>query len=533
MNPQRYDYPSRRRVVYGTHGMVCASQPLAAQAGLDILKKGGNAVDAAISTAITLTVTEPTSNGLGSDTFALVWMKDQLYGLNGSGWSPKGISLDAVRAQGHTTMPERGWTPVNIPGAPSAWYTLSCRFGALPFSELFATAIDCARNGYPVSPTIARLWQNQFRQFSSVLKGESFRPWFDTFAQNGRTPAPGERWSCPDMADTLEELAATNCESFYRGALARKIDDFSRACGGYLRAEDLAEYEAIWVDPISARYKGYDVWELPPNGHGLVVLMTLNMLRNDHFTHHDDIETLHRQLEAMKLAFADGQKYITDPACMRRSVEQFLNPSYADARRAQITDRAQPPIAGDPACGGTVYLCTADGEGNMVSLIQSNYRGFGSGIVIPGTGISLNDRGYSFSLDPQDDNCLAPGKRPYHTIIPGFLTKNGHAVGPFGVMGEFMQPQGQVQVVMNTIDFDMNPQCALDAPRWQWVGGMKIEVEPGFPQHLVEELAARGHQISIASNSLAFGRGQIIWRDEHGVLCGATEPRTDGTVAVW
>ena len=420
MNPQRYDYPSRRRVVYGTHGMVCASQPLAAQAGLDILKKGGNAVDAAISTAITLTVTEPTSNGLGSDTFALVWMKDQLYGLNGSGWSPKGISLDAVRAQGHTTMPERGWTPVNIPGAPSAWYTLSCRFGALPFSELFATAIDCARNGYPVSPTIARLWQNQFRQFSSVLKGESFRPWFDTFAQNGRTPAPGERWSCPDMADTLEELAATNCESFYRGALARKIDDFSRACGGYLRAEDLAEYEAIWVDPISARYKGYDVWELPPNGHGLVVLMTLNMLRNDHFTHHDDIETLHRQLEAMKLAFADGQKYITDPACMRRSVEQFLNPSYADARRAQITDRAQPPIAGDPACGGTVYLCTADGEGNMVSLIQSNYRGFGSGIVIPGTGISLNDRGYIEGLNLLSSMRLCSNV-PAQSLIPAAL----------------------------------------------------------------------------------------------------------------
>lgn len=420
MNPQRYDYPSRRRVIYGTHGMVCASQPLAANAGLDILKKGGNAVDAAIATAITLTVTEPTSNGIGSDTFALVWMKDSLYGLNGSGWSPKGISLEAVRAQGHEKMPERGWTPVNIPGSPAAWYALSKRFGKLPFAELFTAAIDYARSGYPVSPTIAKLWNNQFKKFSTELKGDAFQPWFETFARGGRTPECGELWSCEDMARTLEELADTNCESFYRGELAQKIDAFSRKCGGYLRAEDLAEYEAVWVDPISVNYKGYDVWELPPNGHGLVVLMTLNMLRNDHFSHHDDPDTLHRQLEAMKLAFADGQKYITDPACMRRTVEQFLDPAYADRRRASITNFAQPPVAGDPACGGTVYLSTADGEGNMVSLIQSNYRGFGSGIVIPDTGISLNDRGFSFSLDPSEDNCLAPASAPITPSSPAF-----------------------------------------------------------------------------------------------------------------
>ncbi|MGI6028983.1 MAG: gamma-glutamyltransferase family protein [Candidatus Heteroscillospira sp.] len=533
MNPQRYDYPSRRRVVYGTHGMVCASQPLAANAGLDMLKKGGNAVDAAIAAAITLTVTEPTSNGIGSDTFALVWMNDSLHGLNGSGWSPAEISLEKVRAMGYETMPERGWTPVNIPGTPSAWYELSAKFGKLPFAELFAPAIDYARNGYPVSPVIARLWNNQFKQFSRELKAECFRPWFDTFAQGGRTPEPGEVWRCPHMADTLEILANTGCADFYHGALAKKMDAFSREHGGFLQADDLAGYKAVWVDPISVHYKGYEVWELPPNGHGLVVLMMLNMLRNDKFSGHDDIDTIHRQLEAMKLSFADGQKYITDPRVMRRSVEQLLSPDYADRRRALIGDTARPPVAGDPACGGTIYLTTADSEGGMVSLIQSNYRGFGSGIVIPGTGISLNDRGYSYSLDPNDDNCLAPSKRPYHTIIPGFLTRDGRAVGPFGVMGEYMQPQGQVQVVMNTIDFDMNPQCALDAPRWQWVGGMKIEVEPGFPQHLVEELAARGHQISIAPNSLSFGRGQIIWRDENGTLCGATEPRTDGTVAAY
>jgi gamma-glutamyltranspeptidase/glutathione hydrolase len=528
MDPQRYDYPSRRRVVYGTRGMVCASQPLAAQAGLDMLKRGGNAVDAAIAAAITLTVVEPTSNGLGSDAFALVWVDERLYGLNSSGWAPAGISI-----AGYEKMPDRGLVPVLIPGAPAAWRALSARFGRLPFAELFRPAIDCARRGYAVSPTVARLWENQFRLFRQNNRGEVFDAWFETFAPAGRAPRAGELWRCGDLADTLETLADTDCADFYTGALARRIDAFSRAHGGFLRYADLAGYAPDWVEPISVNYRGYDVWELPPNGHGLVVLMALNMLRNDAFAGHDDLSTIHRQLEAMKLSFADGQKYVTDPRAMRYTAEQFLSPAYADARRALIGDTARPPQAGDPNCGGTVYLCTADGEGNMVSLIQSNYKGFGSGVVVPGTGISLGDRGADFSLDPAHDNCLAPGKRTYHTIIPGFLTKNGRAVGPFDVMGAYMQPQGHVQVVMNLLDFGMNPQCALDAPRWQWVGGMKVEVEPGYPQHLVEALTALGHQVSIAPNDLLFGRGQIILRQENGVLCGATEPRADGTVAVW
>ena len=530
MNPHRYDYPSRRKVIYSTRGMVCTSQPLAAEAGLDMLKKGGNAIDAAIATAITLTVTEPCSNALGSDTFALVWVKDSIYGINGSGNAPKGISIEAVKALGYDKMPAQGMIPVTIPGTPSAWYEMHKRFGKLPFKELFAPAIDYARNGYPVSPTISKAWNKQAGEFAADLKGEMYEPWFKAY---GSAPRPGQVWKCEDLANTLEILAETDCRDFYTGDIAKKADAFFREHGGFLRYEDLAEYQAEWVEPIKVNYKGYDVWQIPPNGHGLVVLMALNMLRNDEFSHHDDVSTLHRQLEAMKLAFADGMKYITDPRDMRYKAEQFLDPSYADSRRALIGERAQPPVAGDPASGGTVYLSAADGEGNMVSLIQSNFKNFGSGIVIPGTGISLNDRGVSFSLDPEDDNCLRGGKKPYHTIIPGFLSKDGKAVGPFGVMGQYMQPQGQVQVVMNTVDFGMNPQCALDAPRWQWVGGMNIEVEPGFPQHLVEELAALGHKVTIAANNMSFGRGQIIWRDENGVLCGGTEPRTDGTVAAW
>lgn len=533
MNPLIFPYPSRRQVVYGRRGMVCTSQPLAAGAGLDILKAGGNAVDAAVATAIVMTVLEPVSNGIGSDTFALVWAGGKLHGLNGSGYAPAALSGDLLRAQGYDKMPARGWVPVNVPGTPSAWRALSRRFGRLPFEKLFESAVRYAREGYPVSPVAAVQWREQCENFSRTLKAPCHRGWFDTFAPQGRAPEPGELWRSEDMARTLEELAETGCESFYRGKLAQKIDRFSRETGGYLRSGDLAGYEAEWVQPISIHYKGCDVWEIPPNGHGLVALMALNTLRNDRFPARDDARTIHLQLEAMKLAFADGQKYITDPAYMTRTVEQLLDPSYAQRRRSSITELAQPPLAGDPASGGTVYLCTADGEGNMVSLIQSNYMGFGSGVVIPGTGISLNDRGANFSLDPNHDNCLQPGKRPYHTIIPGFLTRDGQAVGPFGVMGGFMQPQGHLQVVMNTIDFDLNPQAALDAPRWQWAGGMRIEVEPGFPQHLVEELAARGHDIHISANTRSFGRGEIIWRGPDGVLMGATEPRADGMAAAW
>ena len=522
--------------MYGRKGMVCASQPLAAQAGLEILKQGGNAVDAAIAAAACLTVTEPVSNGIGGDAFAQVWYQGRLYGLNSSGPAPALAEAEKIREKGYSAMPKQGWIPVTVPGIPAAWASLSERFGALPFKELLSPAIQYAEEGYPVSPTVSELWEEEFRRFmkaSDEEDGALYRRWFEVFAPEGAPPKAGEIWRSPAHAETLRELPATNCASFYQGALAEMIDAFSKAGGGFLRKEDLEQYAPEWVEPVTVRYRGYDVWEIPPNGHGIVVLMALNLLEGFSFGARDCPDTIHRQIEAMKLAFADGLHYIADPAWMRVETERLLSKEYADSRRRLIGESARLPEHGDPHCGGTVYLCTADREGNMVSYIQSNYNGFGSGLVVPGTGIALHNRGANFSLDPSSDNCIAPGKRPYHTIIPGFLTKDGQAVGPFGVMGAFMQPQGQVQAVTNLIDFHMNPQAALDAPRWQWTGGNSVEVEPSFPQWIAADLRRRGHALTIAADSLSFGRGQMILRQDNGVYLGATEPRADGMAAVW
>jgi len=514
--------------------MVCTSQPLAAQAGLDMLKKGGNAVDAAVAVASALTVLEPTGNGLGSDAFALVWMEKEkrLYGLNASGPAPMGLDPDTLRKKYGSTMPKRGWDTVTVPGAVSAWSALSYRFGRLSFEKLLSPAIGYARGGYPVSPMISKLWNDGFRRFQAELKEESQQPWFATFVPNGRAPQPGEVVTLPWHAATLEELASTGGESLYRGKLAERIDQWARKTGGVLRKEDLESFYPEWVEPISTDYRGYTVSEIPPNGHGIVALMALNIMEGFQVDG-QEVERVHRQIESMKLAFADGQRYVTDPGFMRVTPEQMLSKEYAARRRALIGHDALTPEPGDPACGGTVYLCTADQEGNMVSYIQSNYMGFGSGVVIPETGISLQNRGNNFSLDPQSENCAAPGKKPYHTIIPGFLSKGGRAVGPFGVMGGFMQPQGHFQVILNTIDHGMNPQEVLDAPRWQWVGGKRVEVERAFPYDVTEALIRRGHEIKVVPESHLMGRGQIIWRNEEGVLMGATEPRADGVVAAW
>lgn len=530
---QRYPYPSCRRVIFGRRGMVCASQPLAAQAGLDILRRGGNAVDAAVATAACMTVLEPVSNGLGGDSFALVWTKGRLYGLNGSGPAPMAADPQALRDAGHTAMPLTGWAPVTVPGAPGAWAALSQRFGRLPFAELLEPAVSYAREGYPVSPVISALWEEAIPFYRAQLPAELFEIWQRLFAPEGRAPAPGELWRLPEHAATLEELARTGAQSLYQGPLAAAVDAHARATGGALRREDLAAYRPEWVEPVSVNYRGYDVWELPPNGHGIVALMALNILEGFRLDSFGTPETVHRQLESIKLAFGDGLRYIADPRFMQVDVGRLLSKDYAARRRAQIGARALEPAPGDPNSGGTVYLCAADGEGNMVSYIQSNYNGFGSGVVVPGTGIALHNRGSGFSLDPASENCLAPGKKPYHTIIPGFLSQGGEAVGPFGVMGAFMQPQGHLQVVSNLVDFGMNPQQALDAPRWQWLCGRQIELEQGFSGDLARELLRRGHQVSLPVEDTRFGRGQIIWRGENGVLCGGTEPRTDGAVAAF
>ena len=530
LDPHYYPSSSRRTVTYGKNGMVATSQSLAAQVGVDILKQGGNAIDAAIATAAALTVVEPTSNGIGSDAFALVWVKGELHGLNASGPAPKKLTIDAVNSLGHDSMPAHGLTPVTVPGAPGAWAALSARFGTLPFEQLLAPAVKLAEEGFAVSPTVSQLWQSaisRYRQYSSP----EFQPWFDHFAADGRAPNAGEVWRSADMAATLKAIGASRANAFYQGHLAEAMDDFAQQHGGFLRKEDLAAFEPEWITPVSVRYKGHDIWEIPPNGSGLIVLQALGMLEQLSNERHDPIETLHQRIEATKLGYVDGLKYITEPSSMRPSVEQMLAREYLSQRAATIGHYALDPVHGNPIKGGTVYLATADNQGNMVSFIQSNFEGFGSGIVVPGTGISLQNRGWSFSLDPEHANALAPGKRTYHTIIPGFITKGDQAVGPFGVMGGYMQPQGHVQVVTAMLEDHLNPQAALDMPRWKWTAGKTVEVEADFPNHLALALARRGHHIVKVADSLSFGRGQIILRNsDTGVLQGGTEPRTDGAV---
>ena len=533
-NGQDYPYTSRRRVIYGRRGMVCTSQPLSAQAGLAMLQQGGNAIDAAIATAICQTIVEPTNTGLGSDCFALVWVKDKLYGLNGSGYAPTHLTAEAARAAGCTDkIPFFGWVAMTIPGAAGAWAELHKRFGRLPFAKLFEPAIDYAQNGFPVSPIVARFLQAGYEKFLPYKDNPAMQHWFETFAPEGHSPKTGEHMRLPDHAKTLRLLADSYCESLYRGELAERIVEFSKQTGGYVTLEDFADYHPEWQEPIHINYRGYDVWEMPPNGHGITALMALNILKGFDFPKKNCGETYHNQIEAMKLAFADGMKYIADPRYMRTKVEELLSEEYTNERRALIGEKALDPVPGTPFCGGTVYLNSADDEGNMVSFIQSNYKDFGSGIVLPGYGLNLNCRAAGFSLDPESDDFLLPRKKPYHTIIPGFLTKDGKAVGPFGVMGAYMQPQGHVQVVMNTVDFLLNPQASLDAPRWQWIEGKRIWLEDRVPAAIIEDLRRRGHEITVKSDYTSFGRGEIIWRDDNGILAGATEPRADGTVAAW
>lgn len=532
-DPLYHPYPSQRMTIYGRNGMVATSQPLAAAAGLEVLRQGGNAIDAAIATAAALTVVEPTSNGIGGDAFALVWTKGKLHGLNSSGPSPSSISIDAVKRMGHEEMPKYGLVPVTVPGAPGAWAELSSRFGRLPLTQVLAPAVRYAEEGFAVSPILGKYWSLAFENYRQNIQGNEFESWFKTFAPQGRAPRIGEVWRSAAHANTLQLIAETGAAAFYRGELAERIDQFSRAHGGFLRKSDLEAFVPEWVDPIKVNYRGYDVWEIPPNGQGIVALMALNILKGYDFTDRETVETYHRQIEALKLAFADAKHYVTDPRKMELTAADLLSEAYAEERRRLIGREALTPEPGHPPTGGTVYLAAADGEGNMVSYIQSNYMGFGSGLVIPDTGIALQNRGHTFSLDASHANALEPGKRTYHTIIPGFMTKDGEAVGPFGVMGGYMQPQGHVQVVMNTVDFHLNPQAALDAPRFQWMEGKQVVFERAVPAHIVSALSRMGHEVQVAAESGGFGRGQVIWRDKEGTLAGGTESRTDGSISVW
>jgi gamma-glutamyltranspeptidase/glutathione hydrolase len=518
----QFPYPSQRMPILARN-VVATSQPLAAQAGLRMLLKGGSAVDAVLATAISLTVLEPTSNGIGSDAFCILWDGGKLHGLNASGRSPAGWTLD--RFKGLAAMPQRGWESVTVPGCVSAWVELSTKFGKLPFADLFEPAIKYASGGYMVSPTIARLWANQVPELRN-------QPGYaEAFMPHGRAPEPGEKFSFPAQARTLQRIAETRGEAFYRGDLAESIAAFARQHGAALTLDDLATHTNDWVEPIGIDYRGFRLHEIPPNGQGIAALIALGILENFDLASLpvDSPDSLHLQLEAMKLAFADVYEHVSDLATMRVTPAQLLDKNYLKERAKLISPKqAANPAFGNPARGGTVYLTAADESGMMVSYIQSNYAGFGSGVVVPGTGISLQNRGYGFSLRRDHVNVVAPRKRPFHTIIPGFVTQNGNPVMSYGVMGGSMQAQGHAQVLLRMVDYQQNPQAAADAPRWRVDNGISASVEHGMPAETVAALRARGHDLAQADRwSTDFGRAQLIFKMEDGYFA-ASERRTDG-----
>ncbi len=541
-----FPYPSQRMPVFAAN-VVATSQPLAAQAGLRMMERGGNAIDASIATAAALTVVEPTSNGLGSDAFALIWHGGKLHALNASGKSPAALSPDHFA--GKSSIPALGWGSVTVPGAISAWAALHERFGSLPFDELLAPAVKYAHDGYPVSPQTSNAWHRAQATY------QEFQEWQATFCPTGRAPRPGDIYKSEDHGRTLESIALTSGRCFYEGELARAIASHAQQTGGLLTLNDLQAHEPLWVEPISLDYHGITVHELPPNGQGLAALLALGLARRFDLASLDPdaAESIHIKIEAMKLAFADAHRFIADPDAMDLTVDDLLDESYLDARAALIRrDRAQDFQHGSPKPGGTVYLATADAAGNMVSFIQSNYMGFGSGIVVPGTGIALQNRGANFTLEAGHPNQVAGGKRPYHTIIPGFATSVTHAgvkrtathgspsgaPGPsphptpllaFGIMGGFMQPQGHMQFIARLADHNQNPQAALDAPRWRVEDGMRVSIEPGLASEVYGQLRDLGHDVTIAdARTVAHGGGQAICRLSDGVYLGASDQRRDG-----
>lgn len=527
-------YLTARTPVFARN-VVSTSHPMAAQAGNRVLLEGGNAVDAAIATAATLTIVEPVSNGLGSDAFALVWADGQLHGLNASGPAPAAWDLNYFRqrygdnASGHANRPERGWDSVTVPGAIAGWDALHRRFGKLPFSRLMQSALEIAERGVTVAPMVAKKW----RAAVPILAEQ---PGFaDAFMPNGRAPQVGEAFRFSTAAKTLGILADQGARAFYEGELAEKIVKWAQNTGGNLTLEDLRRYQPEWVTPVSQSYRGYEVHEIPPNGQGIAALIALGILENFDLASLplDSVDSQHLQIEAMKLAFADVYRYVADPTSMEVTPEQMLDPTYLKQRAAQIDiSRASLPVAGIPRSGGTVYLTTADESGMMVSFIQSNYMGFGSGVVVPEYGISLQNRGAGFSSDPKSANVLAPGKRPFHTIIPAFLTQNGQPQMSFGVMGGDMQPQGHVQTVVRMLDYQQQPQAACDAPRWKVNRDFTLDLENRFDTDVTQQLKDRGHQLkSIHDPYMDFGAGQFIWRlsesPDHGYVA-ASDSRRDG-----
>ncbi len=519
-------YTSTRLPVFARN-VVSTSHPLAAQAGLRMLQKGGNAVDAAIAAAAAITLTEPVSNGLGSDAFAILWDGKALHGLNASGRAPQGWTpgyFHRKYGQDAKTPPKRGIDAVTVPGAVSAWVALSDRFGKLPFADLLEPAIEIAERGYLIPVVVQQKWAAATPELQRVPGfAQSFLPW-------GRAPRVGELFKFPAAARALRLIAHTRGEAYYRGEIAQALEKFAAECGGVLKASDLAAYTPEWVQPLARNYRGYTLHEIPPNGQGIAAQIALGIL--DQFDLGslpvDGVDSQHLQIEAMKLAFADVYRYVAEPSAMEVTPAQMLDDAYLASRAKLIAmNKAQDFKAGNPVKGGTIYLTAADENGMMISFIQSNFMGFGSGCVEPTFGISLQNRGHGFNVDPQGHNTanlVAPGKRPIHTIIPAFLTKDGQPVMSFGVMGGNMQPQGHLQTLVRMLDYGQNPQAACDAPRWRYNAGLEINVEAALDKATVQGLQARGHRVDVINDSYQdFGAGQFIWR--------AGDPKVEGYVA--
>ena len=528
-----------RSPVLAEHGMVCTSHPLASQIGLDILKQGGNAIDAAIATNAALGLMEPTGCGVGGDLFAIVWdaKTQKLYGLNGSGRSPKSMTLDTLKAMGLEKIPAYGPLPVSVPGAVDGWTSLHDKFGSMPLKKILAPAIEYAEEGFPVTELIG-YYLGSIDRFSRMGYPNIKETYFDP--NGGQRPKNGDRYRNPALADTYRAIAKKGREGFYEGEVAQTITSFIKEQGGFLSLDDLSSHRSQWVEPVSVNYRGYDVWELPPNGQGIAALQLLNILENKDFS---DVrwgseEHLHLFTEAKKRVFEDRAKYYADMDMAEVPVEALLSKEYAAENFNELKPYASTYDAGEISAGETIYLTVADIDGNMISLIQSNYRGMGSGMVPPGLGFMLQDRGELFSLEEGYNNTYEPGKRPFHTIIPAFITKDGAPLMSFGVMGGDFQPQGHAQIVMNMVDYGMNVQEAGDAPRWDHSGGSspvtgpstdkgEIHVESGIPYETVRGLMARGHKVGFARG--IYGGYQAIYRDpETGFYHGASESRKDG-----
>ncbi|MBA4378931.1 MAG: gamma-glutamyltransferase [Gemmatimonas sp.] len=532
-----------RSEVIAPHAMACTSQPLATQIALDVLKAGGSAVDAAIAANAALGLMEPTGSGIGGDLFAIVWdaKTRRLYGLNASGRSPQSLTLEEFQKRGLEFVPPRGPLPISVPGCVDGWFELHAKFGRLPMSDLLAPTVRYAREGFPVSELIAHYWR---LSVPNLIEHPGFR---EAFTRDGRAPAKGEMWTNPMLAATLERIGREGRDAFYRGEMARAIAGTVQKAGGFLSYEDLAAHRSEWVEPISTTYRGVEVWELPPNGQGLATLQILNLLEGFDVAGmgFGSLAYVHAFIEAKKLAFEDRARFYADPEFADVPVAGLLAKAYADGRRALIDPRraARRVDAGNPALrqGDTIYLTVADADRNMVSLIQSNYRGMGSGVCPEGLGFCLQDRGELFSLKPGEANTYAPGKRPFHTIIPAFATRGGEPWLSFGVMGGSTQPQGQAQIIVNLVDFGMDLQAAGDAPRILHEGsseptgtlmtdGGVVSLENGFAPEVVRGLVEMGHVIQTDVGS--FGGYQAIMYDAaQGVYYGASESRKDGQAA--